>query len=294
MILGYVIWFFSFIYPNEHQVEFYQTCLTRGYGLMIVGYVAAKRENIPLAFEGEVLRKMNVRNMLMIFFGWNLALSQFYLPLPIVHTISGAGSIFVFVVDYFLNGVGITAKQLVGVIVGFVGLSLTVNGNIIMHYFHPEFEQHSDFQNYRSYDALVILSVALLLVFANVCWAFSIVTTKTLQAHPYLITYHQGILMMLTSAIIYLFNRNVEFDLGQELMTFVFTGLPTALTVLIHITAVKMTTKTGILFIFNFSNVALGYVMSIFYYHESQNPICTVGVISIMAGVLYAVYHKGS
>ena len=86
---------------------------------------------------------MNTRNMLMIFFGWNLALSQFYLPLPIVHTISGTGSIFVFLVDYFLNGVAITPKQLVGVVVGFMGLVLTVNGRLLIHYIDPSFQEHS-------------------------------------------------------------------------------------------------------------------------------------------------------
>ena len=48
----------------------------------------------------------------MTMFGWGLAYSQFYLPLPIVHTLNGSGPLFVFIVDYFLNGIKINRKQI--------------------------------------------------------------------------------------------------------------------------------------------------------------------------------------
>ena len=124
------------------------------------------------------------------------------------------------------------------------------------------------------------------------CWAFSIVSTKSIPAHPYTITYHQGILMVLTSALIYAAEGKDNFNMLEEAITLLLAGIPSALAVMMHISAVKMTRKTGILFIFNLSTVALGYAVSIFYYHEAQNPLCTIGVVAIVAGVLYAVYHR--
>ena len=75
----------------------------------------------------------------MSFFSSIVGLAQFYLPLPIVHTICGSGPIFVFILDYYLNGVRINLKQLIGIILGLLGLILTVNGRLIILYFDPSF-----------------------------------------------------------------------------------------------------------------------------------------------------------
>lgn len=73
----------------------------------------------------------------MLCFSWSVAFSQFYLPLPIVHTICGGGPIFIFIVDYYMNGIKINMKQFIGIIIGIIGLIFTVNGGLIMVYFNP-------------------------------------------------------------------------------------------------------------------------------------------------------------
>ena len=60
---------------------------------------------------------------------------QFVLPLPIIHTISSSGVLFVFMIDYLQNGVTINQKQAYGIIAGIVGVLLTTNGSLIMRYF---------------------------------------------------------------------------------------------------------------------------------------------------------------
>jgi drug/metabolite transporter (DMT)-like permease len=53
---------------------------------------------------------------------------QFYLEQPILQTINSCGPIFIFVLDYFMNGVKINYKQFIGVLLAIFGVLLTVNG----------------------------------------------------------------------------------------------------------------------------------------------------------------------
>ena len=86
----------------------------------------------------------------MAYQGWSIALSHFYVPIPIVHTLTGSGPIFVFIVDYYKNGVKINRKQIVGIILGLVGVILIVNGRIIIHFIDPSYSLDSEFENYKS------------------------------------------------------------------------------------------------------------------------------------------------
>lgn len=61
------------------------------------------------------------------------------MPLSVVHTICGSGPIFVFILDYYLNGVQVNGKQVVGLMMGIVGLVLTINGGILMKWIHPTY-----------------------------------------------------------------------------------------------------------------------------------------------------------
>ena len=86
----------------------------------------------------------------MAYQGWSIAISHFYIPIPIVHTLSGIGPIFVFIMDYYKNGVKINKKQIVGIILGLVGVILIVNGRIIIHFIDPSYSLDSEFKNYKS------------------------------------------------------------------------------------------------------------------------------------------------
>ena len=78
------------------------------------------------------------------------ASSQFILPLPVVHTINSSGSLFVFLIDYWLNKVKINSKQTIGIIIGFLGAILATNSRLLigiyadfnnkMKYFSNEFD----------------------------------------------------------------------------------------------------------------------------------------------------------
>ncbi len=59
-------------------------------------------------------------------------MSQFVIPLPISHTISCSGVIFVFLIDYFINGVQINRNQCIGIFIGILGVLMTGNSKLIL------------------------------------------------------------------------------------------------------------------------------------------------------------------
>ncbi len=73
------------------------------------------------------------------------AIIQFYLTQPIIQTLNSTGTLFIFLLDYKINGVTITRKQFYGVVLGISGVLLTVNGEIIIRFFNPEYTTTSEF-----------------------------------------------------------------------------------------------------------------------------------------------------
>ncbi len=69
-----------------------------------------------------------IRNILATIQNIMYTLSQFYLAQPIVQTLNTSAIMFIFILDYFINSVTVTRKQLYGVVLGIIGVLLTVNG----------------------------------------------------------------------------------------------------------------------------------------------------------------------
>jgi drug/metabolite transporter (DMT)-like permease len=68
-----------------------------------------------------------------------IGLAQFILPLPICHTISCSGCLFIFIIDYVLNGTKINSKQALGIFIGISGVLLVANDKIITKWFNPSY-----------------------------------------------------------------------------------------------------------------------------------------------------------
>ena len=67
----------------------------------------------------------------MVAFGYTFASAQYYLPLPIVHTIYNCGPLFVLATDYFVNGTKINKNQIIGGICGMIGMFLVIYGDLL-------------------------------------------------------------------------------------------------------------------------------------------------------------------
>jgi drug/metabolite transporter (DMT)-like permease len=73
-----------------------------------------------------------LRSQLLTLYFVVFALTQFYLPQPIIQTINSCGPIFIFVLDYLINGVKITKSQSIGVLLAIIGVLITINGDYIL------------------------------------------------------------------------------------------------------------------------------------------------------------------
>ena len=148
---------------------------------------------------------MNVRNFIMVIFSFFMAFSQFVLPLPIVHIISSGGIVFVSFWDYYLNGVSINREQAKGIITSLIGMTLVVNGRMIMSFYDPTYEMKTDFQNYMTTNPVLMTLMGLAFTLFEVIWAYGIVITKKIKANVIQVCAHQGILLSFVSGFTSLF-----------------------------------------------------------------------------------------
>ena len=86
-------------------------------------------------------RILLIRNIFATIQNIMYTLSQFYLTQPIVQTLNTSAIMFIFIWDYFLNSVTVTRKQLYGIILGILGVLLTVNGESIISKINPNFKR---------------------------------------------------------------------------------------------------------------------------------------------------------
>ncbi len=105
----------------------------RGMVTTLINFLIARHYNIAIDFnDPKNFRILFIRNFIMVIQGIVYAVIQFYLTQPIIQTLSCTGPLFIFLLDYQINGTTITRKQFYGVTLGIVGVLLTVNGEFII------------------------------------------------------------------------------------------------------------------------------------------------------------------
>lgn len=72
----------------------------------------------------------------------------------------------------------ISSEQVVGMLIAFTGIILTVNGRLFMSMIDPNYKFITDFSNYRSEDPVVLLVVSAILMLFTILWAYAILITK--------------------------------------------------------------------------------------------------------------------
>lgn len=128
-ILAYILWPIAWLYCNEEKISFAQSTLSRGIVTIIFSYIACQfttnKDQLKYSYNYKILL---IRSILMTLHSLTTGLSQFILPLPITHTIGSSGTIFIFIIDYFINGTKINFKQGIGIGIGLFGVFMTSNG----------------------------------------------------------------------------------------------------------------------------------------------------------------------
>ena len=95
IVLSCLFWVVSYIYPNEINLNFLETSFIRGIsGLLFSGTMCLYRGE-SLDIDPRYLTPVAIRSIAMILDTLIFGLSQFFLPIPIVHTIGSTGTLFV-------------------------------------------------------------------------------------------------------------------------------------------------------------------------------------------------------
>ena len=139
--LSQVLFPLSFIYANDHKLHTIETSLIRGMVSVLFNYYLARYSyGLTLDFKYDVnFNNILKRNAIVVVHGLLFTAAQFYLPLPIVHTVNFFAPIFIFVIDYFENGVRVTTAQLWFLVVSVLGVLCTVNSELFSKLIDPHY-----------------------------------------------------------------------------------------------------------------------------------------------------------
>lgn len=282
-----VIWVLGFMYVSEHNIDSYSSNLSRGVMLFFFNLPAIIKDKVWLSPES--IKCMVIRHLLLTLYGFIFAQCFFYLPINVVHTLYSSGPIFVLAIDYLINKIVITGKQMKGAIVAFLGVLLTVNGHIVYQFFGENDFNRSEFKHYRpdAADISVQLFVCIVLVVATVGWAYSIVIVKQVKnSTHYHLNFQLGYMLIMSAGCLYP-NTQVpqELRVSSFLMSLLLQGLPLAIGQTFFSNALKLTKNHGITTMVGFIGVILGYLVKVFRYKEEINIICVMGSVLIMWGV---------
>lgn len=119
-----------------------------------------------------------ILNICILAYFYALPFSQFYLPLPIVHTIGCSSIAIIYTIDYFLNGITITKNGAIGVVFALVGVVLMANNRLIMSII-AEDSFDSRFVHYRNGSVLLCSFVAFVLFIARFLNCYALVKLKS-------------------------------------------------------------------------------------------------------------------
>lgn len=292
ILIGSFFWTIAWIYPNEHNVNFTEASIIRGFTLIVVNYLMCRNFNVPVDFKNRNMYKyLSLRSTIMIVHGFVFAFSQYMLPLPVVHTINCCGALFVFIIDYFMNGVKTNSKQNIGILIGLIGVLLATNGHLLTKFINPEYVYHTKFQNYITDDIIIISIFSIVYISVVFLWAFGIVITKRCQANTFQINYMLGIALVVGGGVAYPFTEKTSSvtDLAISLGTL---GLTLVFGQWFYIGALTMSKNHGILTMMGFFSIFVGYVISIVRYGETPLFITTLGVCLLFLGMWKTVFNK--
>ena len=264
-----IIWVLAFIYPNEHDFSPFETGMVRGFTVTIVNMAVCLFKGFDLDFRPSKvsLGSLNKRNGTMCVHGIMTALAQFYLPLPVVHIIQASGALFVNLADYLQNGVRLNNEQLKGMAVGFIGILLVINDDILLSLLGFSTSSQSEFKNYHSHNIWVSSGIAIGMLVVMFFWGFAVVETKKMHnTNTFQINFHLGVLLVLSSGLL-LPSTGGSASLQQILMAIVLQGIPMTIAQLFFIGAFVMSDQHGKLSMVNFSVVIIAYLISVFRYH---------------------------
>lgn len=132
---------------ENHSLNIGSISYWRGLSTVVFNFLIVRYSGKPITFtEPYDFQLLNKRNFMMLLQGLAISLALYYLPPSTVHTINSSGPVMVFLMDYFRNGTSVSQRQLIGIVIGFLSILITVNSNYIMHSLGYDVQMDSRFK----------------------------------------------------------------------------------------------------------------------------------------------------
>jgi drug/metabolite transporter (DMT)-like permease len=130
----------GFLYVSQHGFSPFQTLFARGVVIFFSHIAIGHYLNIPLSFKTAYdFKYLLLRNSIFLIQQSIYTAMHYVLSFPLISSISITGPLFLFITDYYINGVTINKVQAVGIIVSFIGILININGDFIMTLIDPTF-----------------------------------------------------------------------------------------------------------------------------------------------------------
>lgn len=294
-ILANCLWPIGWLYCNENKISFAESTMARGICTLIFSYIGCRLTDSPsiLKYSGN-FKLLLARSIFMTMHSFFTGLAQFILPLPLVHTIACSGTLFVFIIDYLMNGTKINSRQAIGIVIGIIGVLLASNGKLITKMVDPSYEYKTNFQNYLVTDPVKVSLFTLSYSGITILWAYGIVITRMAKSNTFQINFILGVVFYCIACLCLPYMPLLNYEpssFSTMAQVVLFTGLPCFIVQILVITSLTMTKQTGVLNIMSFSMVFVSYAISIFRYHEQPNFVCSVGIALVLVGCFKTVMY---
>lgn len=135
-----LVWPLSFLFVSQHHFSPFQTNLARGVAICTSHIIICFFLGIDLNFKSwRDIKYLFVRNTLIGIHQYFYSALHYVLSFPLLNSTLITGPLFVFIIDYYLNGVTINKDQVWGIVISFVGILININGEMIMKIIDPSF-----------------------------------------------------------------------------------------------------------------------------------------------------------
>lgn len=213
--------------------------------------------------------------------------AQFYLPLPIVHTVNFFAPIFIFIIDYFENGVRVSTAQMWFLVMSVLGVLFTVNNELFSKLIDPNYEKETEFKNYIKLSPWEFSLYGFGLILVMFLWAYGLLRVRTFyKNHHTYVNFHLGVVFTITSGFLYPHQVHSPASFRTLLTAAVLTGLPLAVGQMLFVAGLGLNKKTGQIVILTGIPVFVGYFVSYFRYGERINSMEMVGSCMILVGLI--------
>ena len=175
----------GYLYVSQHGFSPFQTIFARGVCIFFTHIAIGQYLNIPLSFKtARDFKYLMIRNSLFFIQQLIYTAMHYVLSFPLISSISITGPLFLFITDYYINGVTINKVQAVGIVVSFIGIIININGDNLMTLIDPTFQISSNYEHYVVTNIGVKILCAFILIFAYFLWSYGIIIQKKISHIP--------------------------------------------------------------------------------------------------------------